>query len=74
MVAVLISFPLLMLATLVYVGLSSHEETPVGSAGAGQTGCVACAKKHSESTTKGTNRSEVISDLAVEEESELVAA
>ena len=74
MVAVLIAFPLLMLGTLVYVGLSAHEETPVGSAGAGQTGCVACAEKRSDSPAKGTNRSEVISDLAVEEESELVAA
>lgn len=74
MVAVLIAFPLLMLGTLVYVGLSAHEETPVGTAGAGQTGCVACARKRSDSTVKGTNRSEVISDLAVEEESELVAA
>jgi len=74
MVAVLIAFPLLMLGTLVYVGLSAHEETPVGTAGAGQTGCVACAKKHSDSTAKVTNRSEVINDLAVEEESELVAA
>ena len=74
MVAVLIAFPLLMLGTLVYVGLSAHEETPVGTAGAGQTGCVACAKKRSDSAAKGANRSEVISDSAIEEESELVAA
>ena len=74
MVAVLIAFPLLMLGTLVYVGLSAHEETPVGTAGAGQTGCVTCAKKHSDSTIKGTNRSQVINDLVVEEESELVSA
>jgi len=50
MVAVLIAFPLLMLGTLVYVGLSAHEETPVGTAGAGQTGCVACASRGKSST------------------------
>jgi hypothetical protein len=74
MVAVLIAFPLLMLGTLVYVGLSAHEETPVGTSGAGQTGCVACAEKHLDSAAKVANRSEVISESTVEEESELIAA
>lgn len=74
MVAVLIAFPLLMLGTLVYVGLSAHEETVVGSAGSGQTGCIACSEKRNDSAAKGAKRSEVISVSAIEEESELVAA
>jgi hypothetical protein len=74
MVAVLIAFPLLMLGTMVYVGLSAHEETPIGTAGAGQTGCIACAAKRAFSDVRSTNRTAVSSEAATEEESELVAA
>ena len=48
-VAVLIVFPLLMLGTLIYVSLAAHDETVIGAAGSGQTGCVACARKRSSS-------------------------
>jgi len=71
MVAVLIAFPLLMLGTLVYVALAAHEETPIASTGAGQTGCVQCSKKREGRAIVN----EVSKDRAeINRESELIAA
>ena len=70
MVAVLVLFPLLMLGTLVYVGLAAHEESAVGSSGAGQTGCVACADKRSAAAA--TRQASM--DESIAYENELIAA
>lgn len=69
MVAVLVVFPLLMIATLVYVGLAAHDETVVGATSEGQTGCVSCASKRASAESFST------SELANErDQSELIAA
>lgn len=68
MVAVLVIFPLLMIATLVYIGLAAHDETVVGSTSEGQTGCVACASKR-EAAIVSTSQIATYRD-----ESELIAA
>lgn len=70
MVAVLVVFPLLMIATLVYVGLAAHDETVVGATSEGQTGCVSCASKRT-STSQATSISEIEDER---DESELIAA
>ena len=70
MVAVLVAFPLLMIATLVYVGLAAHDETVVGATSEGQTGCVACAAKRSHAAAH--RRASM--DESIDYENELIAA
>ena len=67
MIAILVAFPLLMLATLVYVGLASHDETAIAGTSAGQTGCVKCATKQSAQPLS-------ITELSPTREHELIAA
>ena len=69
MIAVLVAFPILMIATLLYIGLAIHDETPVESLGAGQTGCVSCAQKRA---TTATLRASM--DESIDYENELIAA
>jgi hypothetical protein len=70
MVAVLVAFPLLMLGTLIYVGLSAHDETVVAGTSDGQTGCVACAAKR----TQVAAISQRVQSTTVVDERELIAA
>ena len=60
MVAILVLFPLLMIGTLIYVGLATHDESAVESNGAGQTGCVSCESQPSRVSALPSEKVELI--------------